>query len=68
MIHTLPTPSLTATILPAIGRAPREVAIHGTPEGRRKLRRGTPKKRGAPQIRCACGCDRTANRCPRRRR
>lgn len=34
---TLPVPRLTATVLPAIGRAPRLVIIHGDRGWRRRL-------------------------------
>lgn len=43
---TLPVPSLTATLLPAIGGQPREVVIHGEGAWQRRIRQAPLRVNG----------------------
>ena len=48
----LPIPTLTATVLPAIGRAPRLIVVHGAPGWQRRM---TATRTGGVHICKSCG-------------
>lgn len=65
--YTLPIPRLIATVLPAIGRAPREVVIHDGPLWKRRIRQA-PLRRGGVHHCSSCGSDEhNVRRCPEAR-
>lgn len=59
----LPIPSLTATLLPALGRQLREVVIHGEPGWMARIR-SAPERRNGVHHCARCGSpDHNVRRC-----
>lgn len=63
MKAALPVPTLTATLLPSIGRQPREVVIHGEGEWQERIRRAPERHNGVHHC-TRCGSrDHNVRRC-----